>query len=114
MFLPLVSFIFLFVHWKTAAKPFFVSLLGVGIFFLSTMFVASTGESETTPSIVKSTSTTSGNKKKNNKKFQCNGKIYCSEMSSCAEAKFYLRNCPGTKIDGDNDRIPCEKQWCSN
>ncbi|WP_085961298.1 excalibur calcium-binding domain-containing protein [Cupriavidus basilensis] len=23
-------------------------------------------------------------------------------------ARFYLRNCPGVKIDGDHDGIPCE------
>ena len=45
-------------------------------------------------------------------RFRCEGKVYCSEMTSCAEAKFYLRHCPGTKMDGDGDRIPCEQQWC--
>ena len=44
--------------------------------------------------------------------FKCDGRIYCSQMSSCAEATFFLKNCPGTKMDGDNDGIPCEKQWC--
>lgn len=46
--------------------------------------------------------------------FQCEGKTYCSQMTSCAEAMFYLANCPGTKMDGDNDGVPCESQWCSN
>ena len=44
--------------------------------------------------------------------FQCQGKTWCSEMTSCDEAKFYLQNCPGTKMDGDNDGVPCERQWC--
>jgi hypothetical protein len=44
--------------------------------------------------------------------FKCDGRIYCSQMSSCAEATFFLKNCPGTKMDGNNDGIPCEKQWC--
>jgi hypothetical protein len=39
MFLPFISLIFLFVHWKVAAKPFGVSLLGVGIAFSGTLFV---------------------------------------------------------------------------
>ncbi len=43
--------------------------------------------------------------------FQCLGKVWCSEMSSYGEAMFYLRNCPGTKMDGDNDGIPCEQQF---
>ncbi|MGB5407725.1 MAG: excalibur calcium-binding domain-containing protein [Thiogranum sp.] len=41
------------------------------------------------------------------------GKTHCSQMSSCKEAKFYLNNCPGTKMDGDGDGVPCESQWCS-
>jgi len=45
--------------------------------------------------------------------FQCGGKTYCSEMSSCKEALFYRENCSGTEMDGDNDGIPCEQQWCS-
>ena len=43
--------------------------------------------------------------------FTCQGKVYCSEMSSYDEAVFYLRNCPGTKMDGDGDGIPCEQQF---
>ena len=45
--------------------------------------------------------------------YKCDGRIYCSQMTSCAEAKFFLANCPGVKMDGDNDGIPCEKQWCN-
>jgi len=45
--------------------------------------------------------------------FRCAGKTHCSHMTSCEEAKFYLRNCPGVKIDGNHDGIPCEKQWCN-
>jgi len=44
--------------------------------------------------------------------FKCDGRIYCSQMTSCAEATYFLQNCPGTKMDGNNDGIPCEKQWC--
>ncbi|WP_416244286.1 excalibur calcium-binding domain-containing protein [Azospira sp. APE16] len=33
-------------------------------------------------------------------------------MTSCAEATYFLRNCPGVKMDGNNDGIPCEMQWC--
>jgi hypothetical protein len=30
------------------------------------------------------------------------------------EATFFLRNCPGTKMDGNRDGIPCEQQWCTS
>lgn len=46
--------------------------------------------------------------------FRCTGKRHCSQMTSCAEAKFYLRHCPGTLADGDHDGIPCEDQWCGH
>lgn len=45
-------------------------------------------------------------------KFYCEGKTHCSHMSSCEEAKFYINNCPNTKMDGDGDGVPCERQWC--
>jgi len=45
--------------------------------------------------------------------FSCDGRTYCSQMTSCAEATFFLKNCLGTKMDGDNDGIPCERQWCN-
>lgn len=45
--------------------------------------------------------------------YRCDGRKHCSQMSSCAEAKFFLSYCPGVKMDGDNDGIPCEDQWCS-
>jgi cold shock CspA family protein len=44
-------------------------------------------------------------------RFQCQGKVWCSQMSSYEEAIFYLRNCPGTKMDGDDDGSPCERQF---
>lgn len=45
--------------------------------------------------------------------FSCDGRRYCSQMTSCAEAKYFLANCPGVKMDGDKNGIPCEKQWCT-
>lgn len=44
--------------------------------------------------------------------FRCDGRTRCPQMTSCAEATFFLRNCPGVQMDGDNDGIPCEDQWC--
>lgn len=45
-------------------------------------------------------------------RFSCDGRTHCSHMTSCAEAKYFIRNCPNTEMDGDNDGIPCERQWC--
>ena len=40
--------------------------------------------------------------------FKCDGREYCSQMHSRAEAEYFIRNCPNTKMDGDHDGIPCE------
>ena len=45
--------------------------------------------------------------------FKCDGRIHCSQMTSCEEATFFLKNCPNVQMDGDNDGIPCEQQWCN-
>lgn len=42
--------------------------------------------------------------------YRCDGRQHCSQMKSCEEAKWFLRNCAGTKMDGDGDGIPCEGQ----
>ncbi|MFT4925037.1 MAG: cold shock CspA family protein [Phenylobacterium sp.] len=42
--------------------------------------------------------------------FRCEGKKHCSQMRSYAEALFYTQNCPNTKMDGDLDGDPCERQ----
>ncbi|MFC5705618.1 cold shock domain-containing protein [Aeromonas eucrenophila] len=44
---------------------------------------------------------------------QCDGRQYCSQMTSCEEATWFLRNCPNMKMDGEGDGIPCEDQWCN-
>ena len=46
--------------------------------------------------------------------FQCDGRAYCSQMTSCAEAKYFLEHCPNVKMDGDHDGVPCERQWCTS
>lgn len=43
--------------------------------------------------------------------FHCDGREYCSQMKSYDEAVYFLRNCPGVKMDGDHDGIPCERQF---
>jgi endonuclease YncB( thermonuclease family) len=45
--------------------------------------------------------------------FRCDGRTYCSQMTSCEEARWFLAHCPGAKMDGNRDGEPCEQQWCS-
>jgi endonuclease YncB( thermonuclease family) len=58
-------------------------------------------------------SNTSGGESPANKaQYSCDGRTHCSQMTSCEEATFFLRNCSGAKMDGNNDGVPCERQWC--
>lgn len=46
--------------------------------------------------------------------FWCDGRKHCSQMTSCQEATYFLKHCPGVQMDGDSDGVPCEQQWCSS
>lgn len=46
-------------------------------------------------------------------RFSCDGRQHCSQMRSCEEARYFLRHCPNTKMDGDGDGVPCEQQLCN-
>jgi len=46
-------------------------------------------------------------------KFECDGRQHCSQMTSCAEATYFIQHCPNTKMDGNYDGVPCERQWCN-
>lgn len=41
--------------------------------------------------------------------YSCQPRRYCSQISSCEEAHWYLNNCSwGSKLDRDGDGVPCE------
>ena len=46
---------------------------------------------------------------KSTQNFTCDGRQHCSQMTSRAEAVFFINNCPNTKMDGDGDGDPCER-----
>ncbi len=46
--------------------------------------------------------------------YRCDGRTHCTQMTSCAEATFFLRNCPDVQMDGNHDGVPCEQQWCTS
>ena len=41
-------------------------------------------------------------------RFRCGTKNTCGQMESCAEALFHFQQCGVTRLDGDNDGVPCE------
>jgi len=61
------------------------------------------------PASFKSDNSVTFSEEKNN--FRCDGRQHCSQMGSYEEAKFFIENCPDTKMDGDDDGIPCERQF---
>ncbi|MBI4035724.1 thermonuclease family protein [Candidatus Daviesbacteria bacterium] len=50
----------------------------------------------------------SGGSSGNSGGFTCAGKTLCGQMTSCAEANFYLNTCGISRLDGDKDGVPCE------
>lgn len=40
--------------------------------------------------------------------YTCDGRVTCTSMTSREEAHWFIRNCPGTQMDGNNDGEPCE------
>ncbi|SEH07248.1 ricin-type beta-trefoil lectin domain protein [Candidatus Venteria ishoeyi] len=40
--------------------------------------------------------------------YNCPAEKQCTQMTSCEEAKFHFSNCGNSKLDRDNDGIPCE------
>ena len=44
---------------------------------------------------------------------RCEGRTRCTQMTSCAEARYFLAHCTGVALDGDRSGIPYERQWCN-
>jgi len=120
LFIAPVALIYLIVHWQDAKGPFKLQVVGILIIAvaaymnggmelpasarsgMATMHSFTSGNSGlSSPSMPSITRTRSP-------KFACDGRQYCSQMHSRAEAEFFIRNCPNTKMDGDRDGVPCE------
>jgi cold shock CspA family protein len=90
---------------KSLRSLYLVIILGLGIFIYEKFL---TNKNVIDP---KKISETVAKSVDYNQQFKCEGKVYCTQMSTYDEAFFYLNNCPGTKMDGDGDGIPCEQQF---
>ena len=45
--------------------------------------------------------------------FTCDGRNSCVQMTSCEEARYFVKNCPGMNSGASGEGVPsCEKQWC--
>ncbi len=86
---------------------FIVIIISIGLVFYKVMVEENNSSNSTNPTYLTPT------EKIYQQNYSCDGREHCSQMTSCDEAKYFLRNCPNTKMDGNNDGIPCENQWCN-
>ena len=83
-----------------------LAIAAIGVYGYSRLSGPATSSGTSKPRAISSSVTSAQN-------FRCDGRTMCSQMTSCAEARYFLQNCPGTRMDGDNDGEPCEQQWCN-
>jgi len=99
-------------HTHTSNKKVKKTLLSIVLLIALVLLIIKTNQQSNINNLKKGNDSYS-NRTENNSVplFKCNGKVYCSQMGSYEEALFYLKNCPGTKVDGDGDGCPCEDQF---
>jgi hypothetical protein len=44
--------------------------------------------------------------------FTCDGRTQCRQMTSCEEAKYFVKNCGMNSVVSGEGTPSCEKQWC--
>ncbi|MEV3831249.1 excalibur calcium-binding domain-containing protein [Aeromonas allosaccharophila] len=97
--------------WRGKLIPLLVL---AGLFSIYSRFSAESMAPLPTPSVSSGGSSFSEVSSQPAQRYQCDGRQYCSQMTSCEEATWFLQNCPNTKMDGEGDGIPCENQWCGH
>jgi len=103
LLIPPVAIFYVIAHWQDAKGSFLTQVSGFIVMVLSAYLNGGHINIPTSvSSVLPSSSATSG------QHIKCDGRQYCSQMRSRAEAEFFLKNCPNTKMDGDHDGIPCE------
>jgi len=118
LFIAPAAIIYLVVHWQDAKNPFKVQVFGLLVMAvvaymssgISSVAFSGTNFSGKAFSAPEGSGFPAANVP--GQQFRCDGRTHCSQMKSCAEATWFLRNCPNTKMDGNNDGVPCERQWC--
>lgn len=112
LIIPPAAVLYLIVHWQEAKGPFKIQIFGLLAF--AALAYKNEGAkipafvSSALPESILSSPATPRSSIKINQPFRCDGRQHCSQMNSRAEAEFFIRNCPNTKMDGDRDGIPCE------
>jgi cold shock CspA family protein len=102
------------IHRNTSAPKnklvLILVVIGIGAFAFQRLGLApSNTPAQHTPITTESSgSLLNSNFSDSNANFSCDGRQHCSQMGSRAEAEYFIKHCPNTKMDGDRDGIPCE------
>jgi len=91
---------------------FITAALGLVAWLAYTRVVGTSTDESLPQSVVETADSSEFASAESQPQYSCDGRTHCSQMTSCAEAGFFLQNCPGVKMDGNNDGVPCESQWC--
>ena len=101
--------------WRVFAQSALIPLLLVGLFSLYSLFSTNSVVPLPVSSFIGDEGSASRSTPQTSAlSYQCDGREYCSQMTSCEEATWFLRHCPNTKMDGEGDGVPCERQWCGH
>jgi hypothetical protein len=46
--------------------------------------------------------------------FSCDRRTHCAQMTSCAEAKYFLKHCRDADLEVDASGVPCSRRWCTS
>lgn len=46
--------------------------------------------------------------------FKCDQRTHCAQMTSCAEARYFQKNCRDADLEVDNAGVPCPRRWCTS
>jgi len=90
-------------------KLIFLSIVGYGVWNYFNPNIVTTTRNQVVPE--KTISATPSTARIITSTFSCDGRQHCSQMSSYEEAVYFNNNCPNTKMDGDHDGKPCERQF---
>jgi predicted negative regulator of RcsB-dependent stress response len=44
--------------------------------------------------------------------FTCDQRTMCKQLTSCEEARYFVKNCPGFGAGVSGEDEACERQWC--
>jgi cold shock CspA family protein len=101
------------IHRNTSAPKnkliLILVVIGIGAFAFQRLGLSTaTSPPQYIPNTVTPDNTLNRAFSKSNANFSCDGRQHCSQMTSRAEAEYFIKYCPNTKMDGDRDGIPCE------